>query len=187
MAKKKNVITTRLDQDLVESAQRRVEGWLDKAGAGRRVPPREAVENALAAFLPENSDKTERRIAADATARMFLNLVGLVQRHELPLKFMINLSGTRLWAVLGPKYDYHSPCHLAECDADALKQALIAQGAKEGAEAGLVVFGGSRCPVHIRRDLTAMDEVPDLTPTLPTIKLTDDEKKNVAATRLDQD
>jgi len=64
--------TTRLNQSLVEVAQKRVEDLLNKVGAsGRPVSPREAVEHAPAAFSPENSKKAEERVAANTTAEIF--------------------------------------------------------------------------------------------------------------------
>ena len=158
MPRSKKAITTRLNQSLVEVAQKRVEDLLNKVGAGGRpVSPREAVEHALAAFSPENSKKAEERVAANTTAEIFFRLIKMVDRHELPLHFMISLNGNFLWMHDPDGRGYYM---LAESDPAALEEALASRGAEMG-DAGFSMPGHSRA-MFIERELTGIEELAEI-------------------------
>ena len=111
----------------------------------------------MAAFSPENSKKVDERIVANTTVEIFSRLIKMVDRHELPLRFMISLNGNVLW-LCGPEKRVHYA--LAECDPAALEEALVSRGAEMGDE-GFSIPWLSR-DMFIERELTGIEELSEI-------------------------
>ena len=133
-------------------------GW-GAAGGWRRISsaPWQVRWHALAAFSPENSKKAEERVAANITAEIFFRLIKIVDRHELPLNFMISLNGNFLWMHDPDGRGYYM---LAESDPAALEEALASRGAEMG-DAGFSMPGHSRA-MFIERELTGIEELAEI-------------------------